>query len=378
MDTRKLTNGPETSGNAASDAELTRGQQALCHLFVAFVVAVGLLLLERVLGGGWRSLWSFGSTVLLIWAGLLPVVFIESGESWTKEKILGVGAGYGIAVGLAYGVATRSPLPGVFFGMCIGHFVGLLLHLRGFQSDSFRSDKGLRVGGAVAGAIVACHLVGVMKPTRLIRVNAVAADTAQGPQSESASNEKGGRTKSQFFTQSEMEEICKKAEQLQIGATRGEVLALLGPPGNTLDRGENNELLLWSMDEKRQRFCVEAGFKDNVVDRLKNDAGVVFEQPDMVTLLKKAQTLRLGMTLQEMLRVMGPPSDTTDMVMEGLASFDSVTEEFHKGAKKRLITVTWTSADSNDRFVMVGLNETGVFNVGCNQPGRGLVYELKR
>jgi hypothetical protein len=82
------------------------------------------------------------------------------------------------------------------------------------------------------------------------------------------------------------------------------------------------------------------------------------------------------MTLQEVLRIMGRPSCTKELVMNWVESFDSVTEEMRM-AKKRQLFITWTSEDSNDRFVMVGLNDTGVFKVGCNQPGRGQVYELK-
>lgn len=375
MDARKQTNAPLQAENTPAGDQLTRPQQALGHLFFAFVLAVGLLLLERLLGGGWRSVWSFGSTVLLIWAGLLPVVFIESGDSWTKEKVLGVGAVYGMAIGLVYGIATRSLLPGAFFGLCLGHFIGALLHLGRFRADTMFSQSGIRTGGVVAAAIVALHFAGVMKPTKLIReqsshgANSVANESA-------AASEKGRSPSRSFFTQREMTAICKKAEQLRIGATRGEVLALLGAPGMTRDGGKS-EFLVWSMDEQAQRFCVLVGIQDDVVFKLQRDAGLVFQQPAMIGLLKKAQTLRLGMTLQEVLRIMGPPSQTSEMVMDWVESFDSVTEEMRM-AKKGVLTVTWTSEDSNDRFVMVGVNETGVFNVGCNQPGRGQVYELKR
>ncbi len=343
--------------------------------FAVLVMALGgaivLLLVERVLGRGWRSPWSFFSTVALLWVGLLPFAVIDSGKGQQYPRGFGIGAAFGAAIGLAYGLVFKSPLPGLVFGACIGHLVGMVLHFRGFEVASFRSRKGLWMGVAVAGAILACHLVGVMKPTKLIRGNAVAADTAEGNQSKSQPDKQ-----SRFFTQSEMQVICKKAERLQIGATRGEVIALLGPPGIARS-GDKSDFLVWAMDEKEQRFCVVVGIQGDVVFKLDRDSGLVFEQADMVALLKKAQTLRLGMTLQEVLRVMGPASSRHEMVMDWLKSFDSVTEEMHM-AKKRLLTVTWTSEDSNDRFVMVGLNETGVFNVGCNQPGRGQVYELKR
>jgi hypothetical protein len=186
MDTRKLTAGTEVAGNAVSDAELSCTQQAFAQLFVAFVVALGLLLIERLLGGGWRNPWSFFCTVLLLWAGLLPVVFIQSGVQWGEVKVLGVGAVYGMVIGLVYGVLTRSLLPGAFFGLCLGHFVGMLLHLWRFKADTMFSQNGIRTGGAVAAAIAACHLLGVMTPTRRSRVESTVETVAVTDQQQEA------------------------------------------------------------------------------------------------------------------------------------------------------------------------------------------------
>ena len=140
----------------------------------------------------------------------------------------------------------------------------------------------------------------------LSRMESSTAGTFPGKQS--ATSDKNGRSaKGRFFSQSEMEVLCERAAQLQLGATRGEVLALLGVPGITR-AGGNREFLVWSMDEKEQRFVVTVGIEGDVAMTIQTDGGLVFEKQEMVSLLKKAQTLRLGMTLQEVLHEMGSPS----------------------------------------------------------------------
>jgi hypothetical protein len=178
----------DTSDNTTPDtsSRVSAKERIVAVFIMAILAAVALLVIERVIRGGWRSLWSVFSTTLLLWIGLLPYAVIGNQHS---PKALGIGAGYGAAIGLVYGVLVKSLLPGLVGGVCIGHCVGMLLHLRGFQVDSFRTKKALWVGGAVAGAIVACHLVGVMKPTRLIRGDASRAETAQGAASQTLTSD---------------------------------------------------------------------------------------------------------------------------------------------------------------------------------------------
>ena len=134
---------PETT---EASGKATRIEQALTILFIALLSALVLLLFERVLRGGWRSLWSFVSTMLLIWLGLLPAVFVNSAKDAEGSRILGLGAACGAALGLLYGIVFRSLIPGVFFGACIGNFVGLVLHKSGFHVRSVKSASGLVTG----------------------------------------------------------------------------------------------------------------------------------------------------------------------------------------------------------------------------------------
>lgn len=153
----------------------TRKEQVLSVLFLALLGALALLLLERIFGGAWRSLWSFVSTVLLLWIGLLPMVFVGSGDDAQGSRTLCVAAAFGAVLGLLYGIVFRSLIPGVFFGACVGHFVGLVLHQAGFHVQSAKSASGLRAGGAVAAAILAFHMLGMLRPTTLSNAGAGAA-----------------------------------------------------------------------------------------------------------------------------------------------------------------------------------------------------------
>jgi hypothetical protein len=103
---------------------------------------------------------------------------VGSGDDAQGSRTLGIAAAFGAALGLLYGIVFRSLIPGVFFGACIGHFVGLVLHKSGFHVRSVKSVSGLRAGGAVAAAILAFHMLGILRPTTLSNAGVGAATPA--------------------------------------------------------------------------------------------------------------------------------------------------------------------------------------------------------
>ena len=145
-------------------------------IFVAGCFTVGITILDRILGGGWRSFGSMLSSFLLAAYALIPVLGVgdlpeREQRSWTTGVIAG-----GIA-GLVYGLIFRSILPGVFFGACVGGgSVSLCERLLG------KGALGKQLG-AVAAGLFAAHFLGLLPPTKLIRSGK--SETAGGVQQES-------------------------------------------------------------------------------------------------------------------------------------------------------------------------------------------------
>lgn len=153
-------------------------------IFLGLCGAVVLLLLDRVFGGGWRTARSFFSTWLLLCLGGIPFGWYGSEEcgphkeSW--NRLLGQSAAFGAGFGLVYGLAVRSILPGVFFGGCIGHFVGFLLYFYGRDKASLPLPAAASAG-AVLGVFMLCHFLGISTPTELTRADPKALSAAESP-----------------------------------------------------------------------------------------------------------------------------------------------------------------------------------------------------
>lgn len=151
-------------------------ERILTILFVAGCFTIGITILDRILGGGWRSFGSMLSSFLLAAYALVPVWGFadfpdREQRSWT------IGATAGSIVGLVYGLIVRSILPGVFFGACVGAGSSSLCErLLG------KGSLGKQLG-AVAVGLVAAHFLGLLPPTKLIRSGK--QETVGGGQQES-------------------------------------------------------------------------------------------------------------------------------------------------------------------------------------------------
>ncbi len=170
--------------NAKNSTDET-GANIAAAIFLGFCLAIGFLLIDRFLGGAWRSLWSFLSSWFLLSLGAMPFGWYASEASGRHKKswnrLLGQSTAFGAGIGLIYGIITQYLVPGVFFGCCIGHFVGFLLYFYGRDKASFPLPAAASAG-AVLGVFMLCHCLGISTPTKLIRMNAVAAETASGDQ----------------------------------------------------------------------------------------------------------------------------------------------------------------------------------------------------
>lgn len=177
-----------------------------------------------------------------------------------------------------------------------------------------------------------------------------------------------------LFTEQEMKEICEKARTVKLGTPVSDVTALIGTP-HTKRTGGDQEFLVWRMDEQELRLAVTVGIVKGKVQSLNCVGAVVFDKPDMTALLKVAQTLRRGESHDAVVSRMGHSTGVNHLAQPFVVAVDSVTEEVTT-EENTLSLLTWVSADSPDRFIIVGLKDGVVTSVECHQPGRGAVYEL--
>jgi hypothetical protein len=145
---------------AANSVPASFPQRIASLICIAACFTLAITLLDRVLGGGWRSIGSMTSSFLLMAFGLLPA-FAVSQLSPDEKQATGNGLMAGGIAGLAYGAAVRSILPGAFFGACVG--AGSAFIAKRFIT---KASAGVQVA-AVGLALVAAHALGMLPPTRI-------------------------------------------------------------------------------------------------------------------------------------------------------------------------------------------------------------------
>lgn len=515
--------------NEIKERSASPGSSVLGAVVVAFLCAVALLVIERVFGGAWRSLWSFLSTWLLFILGVVPLAMCGSSKLPAASSL---GMAYGAGCGFLYSLACGYGLPSVFFGTCIGNAVGYAVNSFGRPQNLIAPQSRLnpRLAGAVAIAVILLHVVGVLTPTRLVRVKdgpvsplvegrkaddcdvrvnlVLASDFADAawqveelqdppqafhdiPQASRKGDrrvtykgeQRGGVTAFEYSTASEanaacdkilkgikespyspmsklegigdkaygrsvslngipvlatvlfvegriavfvellgctLEEItqvakrisqrmrrsdspatvdispnasrsgiscgrtysteeiialCEKASQIELWADGDKSLSLLGQPTVTRMGGER-VWYDWLVDVSDKRHRVTIGIEEGLVQSIDLRNGRLFAQDQMISLLKKAQTIRLGESRQDVLRAMGSPSSEERIAMRVVEAVDIVTEQVT--SKNRTFNIiTWQSADNEGRSVLVSFDGGRVDSVRCHQPSRGVVYKLE-
>ena len=141
---------------AANSVPASFPQRIASLICIAACFTLAITLLDRVLGGGWRSIGSMTSSFLLMAFGLLPA-FAVSQLSPDEKQATRNGLMAGGIAGLAYGAI----LPGGFFGACVG--AGSAFLAKRFIT---KASAGVQVA-AVGLALVAAHALGMLPPTRI-------------------------------------------------------------------------------------------------------------------------------------------------------------------------------------------------------------------
>lgn len=400
--------GTKSQGTAVTAAETTIADGIVGLVFVALLITLTLLVGERIVSGGWRSLWSVLATWLLLVVGALPLVLLKGTR---YPVVVGCAALYGAGFGFLYGLVTHSWFSSTLFGACVGNATGYLLHHGDLLDSTAASPHKGRLAGVVAAVMLSAHMIGVIRPTsvKVPSRSAVAtrgasqqeavpgppananqqpaqagdlptvtradqrgviADIPKGPETA-----RGGTPGTRLLSKEEIVALCEKSSQIELGAADDKVFSTLGQP-SVVRQGGERAWHDWLVDPKDKRHYVTIGIEKGVAKSIDWSDGRLFAGEQMLSLLKKAQTLRLGESRQDVLRVMGSASSESRMVMDTVAAFDRVTHEVTRKEHK-LSILTWQSAEQEERAVSVCLEGGVVEAVRIYQRGLEPVYELK-
>ena len=198
---------------------------------LAVVLAAGgftvvITILDRILGGGWRSWGSMTSSFLLASYALVPPLGFTAASEREKQS-WGTGAMAGAAVGLVYGLAVRSILPGAFFGACIG------AGSAGLAARWLKKDAKEVTFGAVAVGLVLAWTTGLLTPTRLVQKgNAAKAEStaSNDGSSDSKSSAISKKVLGKQLTAKQMAKVVIQGKKIELGMSKKRVFAILGTP----------------------------------------------------------------------------------------------------------------------------------------------------
>lgn len=358
-------------------------------LGIAFGCAIFLGVVSRIFYGQWQSMPAFLSTALLIAAAAVPLAEWDT-ENETAKKGTATGMLLGAVVGAVYGVLAGSFLGGLFFTACLGTGIGWTIARYGLATS--KDTLVTRIAVTLVGSVAILHVFGVLKssvtrttatplanagtqpPETDVPAQAVAIEGTEG----SAESTLGDTphidagTSRRAYSKEEVRALCDRAESLALGVKSDSVFSVLGEPTVVRD-GEWYDWLT-SPDDKRYRITV--GIKGDVVKSIDWSNGRLFGAEEMVDLLKKAQTLRIGQSRGNVLQEMGRPSSEKKYSTRLADQIDFVTNQV-TWKEDKLSLLVWQSADVEERSVMVSLKNGSVGMVTCHQPGRGVVYTLE-
>jgi hypothetical protein len=155
-----LTAPPSVAEQASANCSITTVGDALrTALAISFTAVAATVVIDRVLGGGWRSWWSILSSFSMCTLGAYGMV----ASTDTDNDCIGSGLFFGGIGGAVYGVSTSSFLSGTFYGCCIGIGWAFLI------KRATRISDPLMLGVFVLGGMYFFHIIGMLPPTKLIR-----------------------------------------------------------------------------------------------------------------------------------------------------------------------------------------------------------------